>query len=249
MENIRETRTGFVCSIILPYSYNNQTSCMQVMFWCALICWPSERYLKQRLRLFFRTTLSDTHDRHPDGCGIVRAPLPFLGLGFSILPSRSSFSSLSFQRRTCSSLIFRNSVFFCSSFSASRMSGSTYMVARICCSIFECVWGPVQDVEKNKRICLQVKQDAPLRMWLYSFFLFLFLFSEENSYSSWLQLFRLCSFLAPAMTASLCVFSEKDSKREKQEEEKGISFNTGVIWKVSISYFFLLVHLMTGQLS
>lgn len=64
--------------------------------------------------------------------------LPFFG--FALLhsaspPSLSSFSSRSFQRRTCSCRIFKNRVFFCSSLRASSTSGSMYMSFKICCSI------------------------------------------------------------------------------------------------------------------
>lgn len=66
--------------------------------------------------------------------------VPFLGFVRLSPPSISSFSSRSFQRRTCSCRIFRKSVFFCSSFRASRTSGSMYMSFRICCSILVVEW-------------------------------------------------------------------------------------------------------------
>ena len=64
--------------------------------------------------------------------------LPFLGFARPRSPStssRSCFSSRSFQRRTCSWRILRNSVFFWSSLRAFSMSGSMYMSFRICCSM------------------------------------------------------------------------------------------------------------------
>lgn len=55
-------------------------------------------------------------------------------------PSLSSFSSRSFQRRTCSWRIFRKSVFFWSSLRASSTSGSMYMSFKICCSMLAADW-------------------------------------------------------------------------------------------------------------
>lgn len=69
--------------------------------------------------------------------------LPFFGfvlLHSASPPSLSSFSSRSFQRRTCSWRIFRNRVFFCSSLRASSTSGSMYMSFKICCSILAAGW-------------------------------------------------------------------------------------------------------------
>lgn len=60
--------------------------------------------------------------------------LPFFGL-LSSLPSLSSLSSRSLQRRTCSSLIFKKRILFCSSLRASSTSGSTHMSSRIFASI------------------------------------------------------------------------------------------------------------------
>lgn len=59
--------------------------------------------------------------------------LPFFGL--VSLPSLSSLSSRSLQRRTCSSLIFKKRILFCSSLRASSTSGSTHMSSRIFASI------------------------------------------------------------------------------------------------------------------
>lgn len=69
--------------------------------------------------------------------------LPFFG--FVLLhsvspPSLSSFSSRSFQRRTCSWRIFRNRVFFWSSLRAFSTSGSMYMSFKICCSMLAAGW-------------------------------------------------------------------------------------------------------------
>lgn len=51
------------------------------------------------------------------------------------LPSLSSLSSRSFQRRTCSSLILKKRIRFCSSLKASNSSGSTHISSRIFASI------------------------------------------------------------------------------------------------------------------
>lgn len=65
-----------------------------------------------------------------------KATVPFFGLVLLLLcPSLSSLSSRSLQRRTCSSLIFRNRILFCSSLRASSTSGSTHMSSRILASI------------------------------------------------------------------------------------------------------------------
>ena len=73
----------------------------------------------------------------------MRAPgrselrLPFFGLGFTGKDSCFSIAaSLSFQRRICSSLILKNRICFCSSFSSASRSGSMYISDRICFSIF-----------------------------------------------------------------------------------------------------------------
>lgn len=69
--------------------------------------------------------------------------LPFFGfvlLHSASPPSLSSFSSRSFQRRTCSWRIFRNRVFFWSSLRAFSTSGSMYMSFKICCNMSAAGW-------------------------------------------------------------------------------------------------------------
>lgn len=62
--------------------------------------------------------------------------VPFFGLASLLsLPSLSSLSSRSLQRRTCSSLIFKKRILFCSSLRASSTSGSTHMSSRILANI------------------------------------------------------------------------------------------------------------------
>lgn len=62
--------------------------------------------------------------------------VPFFGLvSLLSLPSLASLSSRSLQRRTCSSLIFKKRILFCSSLRASSTSGSTHMSSRILASI------------------------------------------------------------------------------------------------------------------
>lgn len=63
--------------------------------------------------------------------------LPFFGLGFTGKDSCFSIAaSLSFHRRTCSSLILKNRICFCSSLSSASRSGSMYISDSICFSIF-----------------------------------------------------------------------------------------------------------------
>lgn len=65
-----------------------------------------------------------------------KSPVPFFGLVWLLFcSSLSSLSSRSLQRRTCSSLIFKNRILFCSSLRASSTAGSTHMSSRILASI------------------------------------------------------------------------------------------------------------------
>ena len=66
--------------------------------------------------------------------------LPFFGFFSLHSASPPSFSSRSFQRRTCSCRIFRNRVFFWSSFRAFSISGSMNMSFKICCSMLAVEW-------------------------------------------------------------------------------------------------------------
>lgn len=71
---------------------------------------------------------------------LVLAFFGFVCFSSASPPSLSSFSSRSCQRRTCSWRIFKNKVFFWSSFRAFSTSGSMYMSLRICCSMLAAEW-------------------------------------------------------------------------------------------------------------
>lgn len=84
----------------------------------------------------------------------ITSAVPFFDLVFLLCPlSLSSFSSRSFQRRTCSSLILRKRILFCSSLRASRTSGSTHISWRIWASILPLFPGTTHDCQP---LCLSV---------------------------------------------------------------------------------------------
>lgn len=101
-----------------------------------------------------------------------KASLPFFGWVLLLLlhPSFSSLSSRSLQRRTCSSLIFRNRILFCSSLRASSTSGSTHMSSRILASILPLFLGQQRRPSASPWVLFQqrgtVAPSAPLRVSL-----------------------------------------------------------------------------------